>query len=414
MDLTYPPEAEVFRREARTWIEAHLPDGWMEGRRPTGADAAAFAERWSDELHASGFAVPGWPVEYGGRALSPLEEAVFAEEIARVGAPIQPPAGGEILVGPTILHWGTEDQKRRFLPGTARGEITWCQGFSEPGAGSDLGSLTTSAVRDGDDWVIHGHKIWTSEAQDANYVFLLARTDPDAPKHKGISYFLVPMDQPGIEVRQIVQIDGTGGFAEVLFDGARCPDANLVGGVNNGWTVAMSTLDFERGTSSTSSYRRFAMDLDDIVAAARANGRIRDATIRQRLAAAWSFVQIMRINEYRVLTAVVHPRTRPAVAGLMAGTKATWTEFQQVLMDLAIDVEGTLGQVLTGVTGGPPVPGVGLGYREPHHDYPATPSQLKFLFSRSGTIFGGTSEVQRNIIGERVLGLPREPRPNGS
>ncbi len=406
MDLTYPPEAAAFRAEVRAWLHEQLPSGWFDGRRPVGKDLATFAEEWNDMLHETGRATPTWPVEYGGRGMSQLEAIVLAEELAEAGAPIQPPAGGEILLGPTLLAWGTEAQKRRFLPPIARGREIWCQGFSEPGSGSDLASLRTSAVRDGDDWVVTGHKIWTSQAQDAHFCFMLVRTDPDAPRHRGISYLLMPMDVPGVEVRTIAQPDGTAGFAEVLFSEARCPVANTVGAPGEGWAVAMSTLGFERGTSSTSSWQRYARDLARIVDDARARGRLDDAVVRQRIARAHTRIQLMRIAGFRILTDVLRPGAAP-VAALEAGTKATWTEFHQQLTDLAIDVLGPEGQILTG--GDEPPVGVGLGHRAEVHRYPASAVQSAFLFARSGTIFGGTSEIQRNIIGERILGLPREP-----
>jgi len=409
MDLTYPDEAERFRTEIRAWLEQELPAGWFEGRRPV--DAHAFADEWNAMLHRTGWSCATWPREYGGRGLSAVEAVVLTEELARADTPVQPPAAGEILVGPTILQWGTGAQKQRFLPPIVRGEEIWCQGFSEPASGSDLASLQTSAVRDGGDWVIDGTKIWTSEAQDADLVFMLVRTNPDVPRHRGISYLLVPMRQPGITVRPIAQIDGTAGFNEVRFEGARCPVENLLGGEGNGWVVANSTLGFERGTSASTSYRRFEREVLDVIAVARANGAIADPVVRQRLARVWTDVQIMRINGYRVVTGVVHPEHQVGLAALQAITKVHWTELHRRLTELGIDVLGASGQVLTGVTGAPPVVGVGMGRREALHDYPASPAQSMFLFARSGTIFGGTSEIQRNVIGERVLGLDREPRP---
>ena len=286
MDLTYPAPAEAFRASVREWLRAELPAGWFDGARPTGRAAAEVAAAWTARLHETGWATPTWPVEYGGRGISDVEAIVLAEELADAGAPIQPPAGGEILLGPTLLHWGTDEQKRRFLPPIARGTEKWCQGFSEPESGSDLASLTTSAMRDGDEWVISGHKIWTSEAPYADFCFMLVRTEPDEPRHLGISYLLVELDQPGVEVRAIGQPDGTAGFAEVLLDGARCPiEANTVGRPGQGWTVAMSTLGFERGTSPTSSWQRFDRDLRAVVAEARRRGVADDPVLRQRISA---------------------------------------------------------------------------------------------------------------------------------
>jgi alkylation response protein AidB-like acyl-CoA dehydrogenase len=408
VNLDYPPDAEVFRGEVRAWLAEHLPDGWATGARPQGDDWRAFCADWDARLHAEGWAVPTWPVEYGGRGLSLLQAAVFAEELARAGAPIQPPLGGEILVGPTILHWGDDAQKHRYLPPIARGEEIWAQGFSEPGAGSDLASLCTTGRVEGDELVLDGHKIWTSQAQEADFLFLLARTDPDAAPHRGISYLLVPARQPGIEIRGIAQPDGTAGFAEVLLDGARCPLAGVLGGLHNGWQVAMSTLQFERGTSATSSWYRYDRDVAKIVDLAVARGINAEPVVRQRIAAAWTKVQIMRIQGLQVLTSALQPDAAAATRALEACTKMFWTEFQQELTELAIDVMGADAMVLDG--DGTPAVGVGLGHRPVVHPYPVGEIQSAFLFARAGTIFGGTSEVQRNIVGERVLGLPREPR----
>jgi alkylation response protein AidB-like acyl-CoA dehydrogenase len=405
VDLTYPPDAEAFRLQIRDWIEAQLPPGWSEGT--ASADAIeTFPAEWNRMLHETGWSCPMWPEEYGGRGLTTVQAVVWAEELARVEAPIQPPAGGELLVGPTILHLGTDAQKRRFLPEIVHGNEIWCQGFSEPDAGSDLASLQTTAVLDGNEWVINGHKIWTSQAQESDFIFMLARTNPTAAKHRGISYLLVPARQPGIEIRPIVQPDGTAGFNEVLFTDARCPADYVVGGVDNGWSVAMSTLGFERGTSATSSWQRYEKDWRAILDGVRRRAANHDPLIRQQLARTWSQIQLMRINGYRIVTAVLHPEIAEQTRGLEAGTKTYWTEFHQELTNLGINLLGMDGQILTG---GRSAPGVGLGHRAVVHPYPANELQSAFIFSRSGTIFGGTAQVQRNIIGERVLGLPKEP-----
>jgi alkylation response protein AidB-like acyl-CoA dehydrogenase len=392
MDLRYPAETEPFRREVRAWIEAELP-----GRSPV---------EWNALLHETGWAVPRWPVELGGRGLDQVQAIIWSEEVTRAGAPIQPPAGGELLLGPTILQWGTPEQQQRFLPPIARGEEVWCQGFSEPDAGSDLASLRTTARLDGDEWVVDGHKVWTSQAQEADFMFALVRTDPDAPKHKGISYLLLPMRQPGVKVRSIVQPDGTAGFSEVLLTGARAPRENVVGPVDAGWAVAMSTLGFERGTSSVSSWQRYERDWRAIVEDARRRDRLADPVVRQRLAAAWTDIQLMRVASYRVLTAVLHPEHEHLVRALEAGTKTVWTELAQRLTNLGMDVGGMASLVLEG---GEAAPGVGLGHRAVVHEYPAGELQSAFLFSLAGTIFGGTAQVQRNILAERVLGLPKDP-----
>ena len=230
MDLTYPPEAEAFRKEIRAWLEEHLPDGWFEpGFELVGEERAEFNRTWPAKLHEGGWICASWPKEYGGKGLSTMENVVLTEEFARAGAPLRADFFGDTLVGPTLLQWGTEEQKKEFLPKILAGEIRWCQGFSEPDSGSDLASLKTTAVLDGEEWVITGQKVWTTQAQYADYVFLLARTDPDAPKHKGISYLLVPMRQAGVEVRGIVQPDGTAEFNEVFLDARALPEGQRRG-----------------------------------------------------------------------------------------------------------------------------------------------------------------------------------------
>ena len=411
MDLTYPPEAEAFRAEIRAWLEENLPDGWFDdGFELTGEERARFNEEWTEKLYGGGWICASWPTEYGGKGLSTMEAVVLNEEFARASAPMRADFFGDTLVGPTILQWGTEEQKKEFLPKILSGQIAWCQGFSEPEAGSDLAGLKTRAELDGDEWVISGQKVWTTQAGFADYIFLLARTDPEAPKHAGISYLLVPMKQPGVEARPITQVDGSAEFYEVFFDNARCPKENVVGGVNNGWKVAMTTLGFERGTSATTGHRRFEKELEIIVAKARENGRIDDPLVRQRLAHAWSKVQIMRINGLRSLTAVVQQKKDLGVAALGATNKMYWSEYHRDVMELAIDILGMDGQILTGsVDEEEAVPGYGV--RPTNARYPASVLQSSFFFSRSETIWGGTAQIQRNIVGERVLGLPKEPKP---
>jgi alkylation response protein AidB-like acyl-CoA dehydrogenase len=285
-----------------------------------------------------------------------------------------------------------------------KGTISWCQGFSEPDAGSDLASLKTRAELDGDEWVVNGQKVWTTQAQYADYIFLLARTDPDAPKHAGISYLLVPMKQAGIEVRPIEQVDGSAEFNEVFFTNARCPKENVVGGVNNGWKVAMTTLGFERGSSATTGHRRFLRELDQIIAVAQKNGQSSDPLVRQRLATAWTKVKIMEINGYRSLTDALNGTHHMAALG--ACNKMFWSEHHQATMELALDILGLDGQILTG----DPSDVDDVRTKRGRDDYPVSDLQASFFFSRSETIWGGTAEIQRNIVGERVLGLPKEPK----
>jgi alkylation response protein AidB-like acyl-CoA dehydrogenase len=333
---------------------------------------------------------------------------VLNEEFARANAPLRADFFGDTLVGPTILQWGTEEQKKEFLPKILSGQMSWCQGFSEPDAGSDLAGLKTRAELDGDEWVINGQKVWTTQAQYADYCFLLARTDPNVSKHAGISYLLVPMKQDGITVRPIEQIDGSAEFNEVFFDNVRCPKENVVGGVNNGWKVAMTTLGFERGTSATTGHRRFLKELDEIIEKARKNGKASDPLVRQELAKAWSRVKIMEVNGWRSLTDVLHGTHHAAALGAL--NKMFWSEHHRETMELAMDILGLEGQVLNGKEEAEEFVS-GVGRRRGRKGYPVNPLQASFFFSRSETIWGGTAEIQRNIVGERVLGLPKEPKP---
>jgi alkylation response protein AidB-like acyl-CoA dehydrogenase len=409
VDLTYPPEAEAFRVEIRAWLEANLPTGWFEpGFEMTAEQRREFNDTWVDKLFAGGWICASWPQAYGGKGLSVMENVVLAEEFARAKAPMRGDFFGDTLVGPTILQWGTEEQKKEFLPKILSGQIRWCQGFSEPNSGSDLASLKTTAVRDGDEWVITGQKVWTTQAQYADYIFLLARTDPTVPQHAGISFLLVPMRQAGVEVRPIVQPDGTAEFNETFFDNARCPVDNVVGGVNNGWKVAMTTLGFERGVSATTSYRRFEVEVQLLIERARQRQILDDPRIRQRIMRAYTRVQLMRIAGLRSLTSVVNNSRDPGVAALGALNKIIWSEHHRVTMELAVDIWGMDGQICSGRDDHDSWPGVvRLDERD---DYPASPMQRAFFFSRSETIWGGTAEIQRNIVSERVLGLPKEPK----
>lgn len=284
------------------------------------------------------------------------------------------------------------------------GSIAWCQGFSEPDSGSDLAALKTSAVLDGDEWVINGQKVWTTQAQHADYVFLLTRTDPTAPQHAGISYLLVPMHQEGVEVRPLTQVDGSAEFNEVFFTNARAPRGNVIGGVNNGWKVAMTTLGFERGSSATTGYRRFLKEWQMVVEETKRVHKNNDALVRDALVKAWSKVKIMEINGYRSLTDALNNTHHAALLG--ACNKMFWSEAHRSSMELAMDILGMEAQILTGKG---PVSGSSAP-RRGRADYPVSDLQAQFFFSRSETIWGGTAEIQRNIIGERALGLPKEPK----
>jgi len=406
MDLSYPAEAEAFRGEIRSWLEANLPQGWFDdGFKLSDEARADFNATWTEKLFAGGWICAGWPVEYGGKGLTLMQQVVLNEEFAKAGAPMRADFFGDTLVGPTILQWGTEEQKKEFIPGILQGKIAWCQGFSEPNSGSDLASLKTTAVLDGDEWVINGQKVWTTQAQHADYVFLLTRTDPDAPQHAGISYLLVPMHQPGVEVRPITQVDGSAEFNEVFFDNVRCPKGNVVGGVNNGWKVAMTTLGFERGSSSTTGFRRFLKEWEAIVREAKRLNKTSDRLTRDALVKSWQKVKIMEINGYRSLTDALNGTHNAALLG--ACNKMFWSEYHRDTMELAMDVLGMESQILTGKG---PEEGALAQNRRGRSDYPVSDLQASFFFSRSETIWGGTAEIQRNIIGERALGLPKEPK----
>ena len=409
MELSYTPEAEQFRTEIRGWLESNLPAGWFEpGFEMSPDDRKAFNAGWPAKLFEGGWICATWPKEYGGKGLSTLEGVVLSEEFARAKAPMRADFFGDTLVGPTILQWGTEEQKKEFLPQILNGTMRWCQGFSEPNSGSDLASLKTSAILDGDEWIINGQKVWTTGGHHADYCFLLTRTDPDSPKHKGISYLLVPMRQDGVEVRGITQPDGTAEFCEVFFDDARCPKDNVVGGVNNGWKVANSTLAFERGMSATTGYRRFEEEYKLMVADATANGAIHEAGIRQRLMEYYTKIQILRINGLRSLANTLAGVKDPSMAALGATNKMFWTEMHKAAMELALDIKGASSMLVDTNSAAGSWPGTS---RDKARDgYPVSPMMSAFFFSRSETIWGGTSQIQRNIVGERVLGLPKEPQ----
>jgi alkylation response protein AidB-like acyl-CoA dehydrogenase len=348
----------------------------------------------------------GWPTEYGGRGFTPVEQFIWFDESMRAGAPV--PMLTINTVGPQIMHNGTEEQKKFFLPKILDGTMRWCQGFSEPDSGSDLASLKTTAVQDGDEWVINGQKVWTTQAQFADYCFVLARTDPEVKKQAGISYLLVPMDQDGIEVRGITQPDGTAEFNEVFFNDARCPIDNVVGGINNGWKVANDTLGFERGMSATTGYRRFAEEYRLMVEKATRNGAIEDPLVRQRLMRYYTKIQILRINGLRSLTATVNKKKDFAVTVLGVTNKMFWSEMHRDAMELALDIWGA--EAFLSTAGPESESWPGALRSKARETYPVSPMVSSFFFSRSETIWGGTAEIQRNIVGEKILGLPREPK----
>jgi len=392
VDFSFSDEDEAFRAEARAWLTEQLEGRFagVRGRGGPGDEHALYEERleWEHALGAAGWTCVGWPKEHGGRDLSLYQQVIWFEEYARASGPGRLGHIGETLAGPTIIAFGSPEQQERFLPGILAGTELWAQGYSEPNAGSDLANVQTRAERDGDEWVITGQKVWTSLAHWAQWAFVLCRTDREAPKHKGISYLLVPLQQEGVEIRPIRQVTGTSEFNEVFFDGARTAVANTVGAENNGWKVAMGTLAFERGASTLGQQLEFQNQLDHVTALARANGRVDDPTFRQRLADAWIGLRVMRWNTLRVLSAAGAELPREAMI-----TKLFWANWHRSLGELAMDVLG---------------PHADLA--EPEPGYELTALQRLFLFTRSDTIYAGSNQIQRNIIGERALGLPPEPR----
>jgi alkylation response protein AidB-like acyl-CoA dehydrogenase len=396
VDLHFSEADESFRAEARAWLTDSLEGEFsvVRGRGGPGDEHSLFEERlaWERALGAAGWTCLSWPAEFGGRDVSLLQQVIFYEEYARAGGPGRVGIVGEGLIGPTILHFGTDEQKHRFLPRIASGEELWCQGYSEPNAGSDLANIATRAVLEespsGREWVVSGQKVWTSLAHWADWCFVLARTDRDAARHRGISYLLVPMDQPGVEIRPIEQITGDSEFNEVFFDGARTPADHVVGEVNGGWRVAMGTLAFERGALTLGQQLNFANEWREIVARSRDSGRGRDPVLRQRLAQAWIELEIMRYNALRGLTAMA----KGEVTRETSISKLFWATMHRSLGELGLDALGPWAEIADGAP------------------YDLSALQRLFLYSRADTIYGGSNEIQRNVIGERVLGLPPEPK----
>jgi alkylation response protein AidB-like acyl-CoA dehydrogenase len=401
MDISYPADVEAFRDEVCAVLAEELPSDWQGiGAIASRSEAQAFARRWRASMHRRGLLGITWPERYGGRGLSKLHQVVLVEELAKAGLTFGEHTDlfGIKMLGSTLLRWGTEAQKERFLPRILAGADRWCQGYSEPDAGSDLASLQTRAVLDGDEWVINGQKIWTSEAHHANWIFLLARTVPEAPRHKGISFLLCPLDQPGIDIRPIRQLAGEPEFNEVFFTDARTAAENLVGPVNEGWSVAMTLLGHERGEEAATNPILFRAELDRLFVLARERGRHRDPLIRQRLAWCYGRVEIMRYLGYRILTQSLQDGDIGPAASI---AKLYWSEYHVKATELALDIEGLAGLA---PRGRPPL-------RAVRTDDPGAPNSTgswlgAFVNARAGTIYAGSSEIQRNIIAERVLGLP--------
>ena len=391
----------------RAFLAERLPADWEGIGALDHEAAAAFTEQWRATLHEAGYLAVNWPKAYGGAGLSPIETVVLAEEFTRAGVPHGGPNDpfGISMLGNTLLKWGTEEQKQHYLPRILSGADRWCQGYSEPAAGSDLGNLGCRAVLDGDEWIINGQKIWTSAGHLADHIFVLARTSPDNVKHKGITFLLVEMRQPGVEIRPIKMMSGQSEFNEVFFTDARCPKGNVVGEVNGGWAVAMALLGNERGVDAAVTSIGFRMELDRLTAMARERGLTGNPHIRQRLAVAHTKVEIMRYLGMKALTTMLSGSVPGADASI---GKLWWSEYHREVTELSVDILGPDALTPTG--------------RGPHTafrgDEPGAPNSSAswvgvFLNARAGTIYAGTSQVQKGIIGEQILGLPKEPRADG-
>jgi alkylation response protein AidB-like acyl-CoA dehydrogenase len=394
MKLSFSEHDELFRSEVANWLADNLCGEFeqIRGRGGPGDEHMFVQERsaWERQLYAGGWTCVGWPKEYGGRGASIEQQVIFHEEYARAGGPGRIGHIGETLAGPTILAFGSEEQKQRFLPGILRGEEFWCQGYSEPSAGSDLANVKTKAHFDeqAGQWKISGQKVWTSLAHESQYCFVIARTDPNSVGQKGLGFFLVEMDQPGVDVVPIEQLTGTCEFNEVFFDEAVCSADDIVGAPGDGWKVAMGLLGFERGVSTLGQQMLFQNEFDEIVAVARKNGAAQNPATRQRIADANVGLKIMRANSMRILSGGESGELQKEAMMY----KLYWATWHRNLGKLAMDVLGAESEILDG---GP---------------YELNRLQSMYLFTRSDTIYGGTNQIQRNIIAERALGMPREPR----
>jgi acyl-CoA dehydrogenase len=385
MDLAYTPRQQAFRAEVRAWLEAHVP---REPLASFDTQAGSDAHRaWERELHAGGYAMVPWPVEYGGRGADLLEWLIFEEEYYRANAPRRVNQNGIFLLGPTIMEYGTPEQKARYLPKIASSEEVWAQGWSEPNAGSDMAAIATTAIRDGDEYVIRGQKTWASRGAFADWLFGLFRTDPDSTRHHGLSFVLVPLDAPGVTVRPIAQLDGETGFAEVFFDDARVPVANRLGEEGQGWNVAMSTAGFERGLMLRSP-ARFQHTAQRLVTLCREHGEAVDAAVRDDVVRCWAAAEAYTLETYRTVSRLLAGGKIGAEASL---NKIFWSELDIRMHELALEILGDRWDLLPEA---PAAQGTGEWLDA-------------WLFSLSGPIYAGTNEIQRNIIAERLLGLPR-------
>ena len=403
MDFSLAPAELAFKDEVRTWLEEHLVGEFAElrGRGGTGQEdiPPQLLIEWERELAKGNWLGLGYPVDLGGRECTLFEQVIFHMTYVESRAPGRLPNMGLTLAGPTIVAYGTDAQRQRFIPKILSGEEMWCQGYSEPDAGSDLANVKARAVLDGDEWIINGQKVWTSLAQYSDWCFVVCRTDPSSSRHNGLSYLLVPMDQPGIEIRPIVQITGGAEFNEVFFNDARTHSDLVVGEVGKGWEVAMGTLGFERGASTLGQQLAFRTEFDQLIDYAKRTGVIADPVIRQDIAEAYSALEIMRYSNLRMLT-VIGSGGVPGPE--MSIGKLLWSNWHRDLGELMMKVMGT-----AALAAGPDAT---ISHEKGAEPYPLSAMQRTFLYSRAHTIYAGSNEIQRNVIGERVLGLPREPR----
>ncbi|MFD4367376.1 acyl-CoA dehydrogenase family protein [Rhodococcus sp. NPDC058521] len=397
---------EQFANDVRTWLAENLTGDFakLRGKGGPGSEHEFFEERlaWDRHLAAAGWTCLGWPEKYGGKGASITQQVIFHEEYAKAGAPARVSHVGEELLGPTLIAFGTEEQKQRFLPGINTVTDLWSQGYSEPGAGSDLANVSTTARLDGDKWVVNGQKVWTSLAHVADWCFVVCRTEPGSKRHKGLSFLLVPLDQPGVTVRPIQQLTGTSEFNEVFFDDAVTEASLVVGEPGEGWKIAMGLLTFERGVSTLGQQIGFARELRGIVDIAKANGADRDPAVREKIARAWIGLRVIRAHAVRTLDAV----DAGTGGGEASVAKLLWANWHRDLGELAMEVSGASSLLA------PKANAVGepSDVTDPEH-LELDEWQRLFLFTRADTIYGGSNEIQRNIISERVLGLPREARP---
>jgi alkylation response protein AidB-like acyl-CoA dehydrogenase len=394
MDFHDSPLEAAFRTEVRGWLDEHLVGEFKElGAVGGEADETGWDVRveWERLLGTDRWVGLSWPLEYGGRAATFAEQVIFQEEYARAGAPARVSFFGEGLFAPTLIRFGTDEQKRRYLPKIQAVDELWCQGFSEPNAGSDLANVQTRGTLDGDEWVINGQKVWTTLAHRADWCFVVTRTDPESKGHKGLSFLLVDMHQPGIEIRPLRQMTGSAEFNEVFFDGARTPKDHVLGPVGEGWQVAMATLGFERGTAFLSRQLVFQREMQELIEVARRTGAAEEPVLRNKLAGHWAGVKIMQYNGQRMLTEMARTGTVGPSASL---GKLYWSTWHRGLGETAMQVLGADALTIAAEGGG---------------SYELDALHQNFMASRAETIYAGASEIQRNIIGERVLGLPREP-----